>query len=660
MPLGNREGEPRARSQETSPFAPPEIPSREGWWRLRVWRRLPISAPTGVGIFAMRRLAHRTHLAGFVALVASGARAPAQAGSRLAVTDDAGRRVVLAAPAARIVSLSPAITELLFALGVGPHVVGRTTWCDYPPAALALPSVGDGLNPNLEAVISRRPDLVVLYDSPANTSAADHLAALGVPALLLRQDRLEDLIHDAEVLGRLVGREAAGDSVAAAMARTLKPMPDLGIRVAILVWDNPPTVIGGESYLDELARLAGSPKRFPRPPHPGGRGVARNDRRPRSRSTHPIRRFGGVRGGWPGPTARVASDPGRPLRAYRHPPRLAVQPAVAARADGYCRIPAAPRGRPMKRGLALGAMALGRFCSPLPWDRRTSHGAGCRGSPIVRGLRVPRALLAFLVGGALGTSGAALQAIVRNPLADPFLLGLSGGAGLGAVLAIAFAAPGVWATPLAAFGGALAAMALVYRIGVAGGGELDPRILILGGVAVGAFTGALTTAVVSLADAVALRNALLWLWGGLSGASWETVAVVAAYLPVPLITLFAAARPLDLLALGEEPARYLGADVRALRRRVYVAASLLTAVAVAVSGVIGFVGLIVPHGARMLVGHRHRVLLPAAFVGGGTLLVLADTVARVVVAPRELPVGIVTALVGVPVFALLVRRWTTS
>lgn len=314
----------------------------------------------------------------------------------------------------------------------------------------------------------------------------------------------------------------------------------------------------------------------------------------------------------------------------------------------------------MKRGLALGAMALGALLlaialgpTHIPWSELPS-------SPIVRGLRVPRALLAFLVGGALGTSGAALQAIVRNPLADPFLLGLSGGAGLGAVLAIAFAAPGVWATPLAAFGGALAAMALVYRIGVAGGGELDPRILILGGVAVGAFTGALTTAVVSLADAVALRNALLWLWGGLSGASWETVAVVAAYLPVPLITLFAAARPLDLLALGEEPARYLGADVRALRRRVYVAASLLTAVAVAVSGVIGFVGLIVPHGARMLVGHRHRVLLPAAFVGGGTLLVLADTVARVVVAPRELPVGIVTALVGVPVFALLVRRWTTS
>ena len=124
--------------------------------------------------------------------------------------------------------------------------------------------------------------------------------------------------------------------------------------------------------------------------------------------------------------------------------------------------------------------------------------------------------------------------------------------------------------------------------------------------------------------------------------------------------LLAAARPLDLLALGEEPARYLGADVARVRRRVYVAASLLTAAAVAVSGVIGFVGLIVPHAMRALWGHQHRVLLPAAFLGGGILLTLADTVARVVVAPRELPVGIVTALVGVPVFALLMRRWTAS
>lgn len=281
-------------------------------------------------------------------------------------------------------------------------------------------------------------------------------------------------------------------------------------------------------------------------------------------------------------------------------------------------------------------------------------------SDIVWNLRLPRALLALLVGGSLGVAGAGLQALVRNPLADPFLLGLSGGAGLGAVIAIALHLSGPWALPLAAFIGAIAALLLVYRLGVIGGATLDPRILLLGGVAVGAFAAAITTAIVSLADAAELRNAFLWLWGGLSGASWDTVLLVALYAPIPLVVLFAASRPLDLLALGEESAAYLGADVTAVKRRVYLAASLLTAAAVAVSGVIGFVGLVVPHIARLTWGHRHRALLPAAFLGGGALLALSDTLARTVVAPRELPVGVVTALIGVPVFAALLRRWTIS
>jgi len=304
---------------------------------------------------------------------------------------------------------------------------------------------------------------------------------------------------------------------------------------------------------------------------------------------------------------------------------------------------------------ALGALALAVMLGPthVAWSALPS-------SDIVLALRLPRAVLAFLVGGALGMSGAALQALVRNPLADPLLLGLSGGAGLGAVLAIALHLGGGWALPLAAFAGAGVAMALVYRLGLVTGAELDPRALLLAGVAVGAFAGAVTTAIVSLASAVELRNAMLWLWGGLSGASWDSALMVAIYLPIPVVVLLLAARPLDLLALGDEPARYLGADVARVRRRVYLAASLLTAVAVAASGVIGFVGLIVPHAMRAVWGHRHRALLPAAFIGGGTLLVLADTAARTVVAPRELPVGIVTALIGVPLFAALVRRWTTA
>ena len=159
-------------------------------------------------------------------------------------------------------------------------------------------------------------------------------------------------------------------------------------------------------------------------------------------------------------------------------------------------------------------------------------------SDIVWNLRAPRAVLAFLVGGSLGVAGAGLQALVRNPLADPFLLGLSGGAGLGAVLAIAFHISGPWALPIAAFAGALVALVLVYRLGLIGGAALDPRILLLGGVAVGAFAAAITTAIVALADAAELRNAFLWLWGGLSSASWQAVLVVALYAPLPLAVLF--------------------------------------------------------------------------------------------------------------------------
>src|SRR5207248_760108 len=186
---------------------------------------------------------------------------------------------------------------------------------------------------------------------------------------------------------------------------------------------------------------------------------------------------------------------------------------------GGPRATAAPRGHAVKY-LVLAGAALATLVAALLLGPADLPLSDVPGSAIVWQLRLPRALLAFLVGGALGVAGTSLQALVRNPLADPFLLGLSGGAGLGAVAAIALHLPGPWALPLAAFVGAVGAMALVYRLGLVGGAELDPRILLLGGVAVGALAGAITTAIVSLAEATELRNAFLWLWGGFSGASW--------------------------------------------------------------------------------------------------------------------------------------------
>lgn len=227
----------------------------------------------------MRRWAHRTHLAGlFLAAAALACQPtdratppppppPATSPGGVAVTDDAGRRVTLSAPARRIVSLSPAVTELLFALGAGDWVVGRTTWCDYPPAARAVPSVGDGLNPNLEAVAARRPDLVILYRSALNETAAQQLARLGIAAAVVRQDRLEDLARAAGLVATLTGRGAAGASLARGIDSLLHaPAPPAPAaarrRVAFVVWDNPPMVIGGGSYLDELATLAGTENMF--------------------------------------------------------------------------------------------------------------------------------------------------------------------------------------------------------------------------------------------------------------------------------------------------------------------------------------------------------------------------------------------------------------
>jgi iron complex transport system permease protein len=305
-------------------------------------------------------------------------------------------------------------------------------------------------------------------------------------------------------------------------------------------------------------------------------------------------------------------------------------------------------------GIALGAAPLAPHELVLGLLRRGEPTA----TAIIWSLRLPRVALGFVVGGVLAVSGAALQALVRNPLADPYLLGLSGGAGLGAVLALAAGIASAWALPAAAFAGALAAMVVVYRLAIVAGGALDSRILLLAGVVVGAFAGALLSGVLAVSEASQVKTATLWLMGGLGGVGWPGVLALAAYSAPALGVLVGEARALNLLALGEEPAQHLGADVARTKRRVYVAASLLAAASVAAAGMIGFVGLVVPHAIRLLKGHDHRVLLPAAFVLGGTFLVLADTLARTVFSPVELPVGVVTAVVGVPIFAVLLRRWT--
>jgi iron complex transport system permease protein len=307
--------------------------------------------------------------------------------------------------------------------------------------------------------------------------------------------------------------------------------------------------------------------------------------------------------------------------------------------------------------LCIAALALGPV-SIAPGDiwRVVTGGGDAVHRSIMLDVRAPRVALAILVGASLGLSGSVLQGALRNALAEPWLLGVSGGAAVGAVVAVA----GGWNDPtvlsLAAFGGALVAVFMVMGIARATGMTADPRILLMAGVVVGAFANAAIMVLLATAPAEAARGALWWMMGSLGSAQWDDVARLGVALAVAGALLLHWARDLDALALGPDGAAALGVAPEAASRRFYLAASLLAAATVAAAGLVGFVGLLVPHVARALVGTSHRAVLATSAIAGSALVVGSDLAARTVRAPAELPLGAVTAVVGVPFFLVLLRR----
>ncbi len=277
---------------------------------------------------------------------------------------------------------------------------------------------------------------------------------------------------------------------------------------------------------------------------------------------------------------------------------------------------------------------------------------------IIWRIRLPRTVLIALVGSALAGSGAAYQGLFRNPLADPYLIGVASGAGLGAVLAMALqwpnSAPGMLAVPAMAFVFSLLTVGLVYLFARVEG-DVPTTNLILAGVAVSSFAGALTSFLM-LRSTGELRRALGWLLGGVSLSGWPAILALIPYLAIGLITLSLSGHALNLLQFGDEQATQMGLDTRRARLVIIVAASLVTAAAVSFAGIIGFIGLIVPHVVRIFWGVDYRRLIPLSVLGGASALLLADVLARVVLAPQELPVGIVTALAGAPFFLWVLRR----
>ncbi|WP_067829387.1 FecCD family ABC transporter permease [Nocardia inohanensis] len=291
--------------------------------------------------------------------------------------------------------------------------------------------------------------------------------------------------------------------------------------------------------------------------------------------------------------------------------------------------------------------------------RVTGDATGSGLDTIVWQLRVPRTILAAVVGAGLAIAGAAMQTLVRNPLADPYLLGVSSGAGVGAAAVITsgvFAGAGLWALSAGALAGALLAAAAVFIIAIAQGGLTPLRLVLTGTVLGSAFAACSSYLIFRSSDPAAAQSVLFWLLGSLAGADWTRILLPATVVAACAAILMLAANWLDALGLGPDAAASIGVPVRELRIALFVLLAVLVGVLVAVSGGIGFVGLVVPHAARLLVGPRHRILLPTSALCGAIFLVAADAATRVLVRPTEIPVGVLTGLIGAPAFLLLMGR----
>ena len=294
----------------------------------------------------------------------------------------------------------------------------------------------------------------------------------------------------------------------------------------------------------------------------------------------------------------------------------------------------------------------------LPWAYDTHHEA------IVTIIRLPRVLLGALIGAGLAMSGAAMQGLFRNPLADPGLVGVSSGAAVAAVGVIVLGATwlsglpvllGAFTLPLAAFAGGVTTTIVVYNLS-SRDGRVIVATMLLAGIAVNALTSALTGVFIFLADDAQLRTIMFWGLGNLGGATWPAVGAATPFIVLSLAIILRASRPLNALVLGESEAGHLGFNVERTKRVLILCVALAVGASVAVAGIIGFVGLVVPHLLRLAVEPDHRFLLPASGLLGGSLLLAADLIARTIVAPAELPIGIVTAIIGGPFFLYLLRR----
>ena len=589
----------------------------------------------------------------------------------------------------RIASLSATHTEILFGLDAGDQVVAVDQFSTFPPEAAELEQV-DAFELNVEAVASLDPDLVVLAFDPGDAVAS--FEALGIPTLLFDAPvDLDDAYTQMEVLGAATGHVAeAAEMVAQVESGILEAVSSVPAPAEPVTYyyelDPQLFTVTSETFVGSLFSMFGM-ENVADPADTVGSGYPQLS--PEAViDADPDLIFLADTLCCDQNAATVAERPGwdvlergaeRRRGGARRRCRLALGPATGRAGGGHRRRSAgasdeggltdrparlSPAALAVTLGVLILAVAAGLLLGPaalppqavlaeladhLPFVEVDS-GLSPRQAAIVWQLRAPRVLLGGLVGAMLAVAGAGYQGVFRNPLADPYLLGVAAGAGLGATLAIASdAAPAL--LPPVAFAGAIAAVVLTHLLGRSAGG---PATLILAGVAVAAFLTAVQT-FVQQRRADSIREVYSWILGRLATLGWGEVAMVLPYVVIGASVIMLSRRALDVLSVGEEEAATLGARPDRIRLWVVAAATLGTAAAVSVTGLIGFVGFVIPHTVRLLFGSSFKVIVPLSLVLGAAFLVLADVAARSVVAPGELPIGVVTALVGAPSLALMLN-----
>lgn len=543
----------------------------------------------------------------------------------------------------RVVSLAPNITEIVCAIGGAHHLVGRTSACNFPPEALKdVPVVGGFGDPSLERLLAARPSLV-LDVALADEATAQKIAEIGLRRERIPCSSLGDIPNAITAVGALVGHAPGAQALAADLramieafrdrARAVKNRP----RVYVEIWCDPLTTAGKASFISELIALAGG----------DNIGDAVN------------KDYFQV-----GPEWVLDQNPDVILCLYMTGAGD-VRNAVLQRSEWrninavktgrvYCDLDSDLVLRPGPRvlqGIALLQSSMFRSGSgsgTLPGGEDMENAT--------RRLRIFRILAALAVGAALSCAGIVLQALLKNPLAEPYVLGVSSGSALGAALAIVagLAAAGAFMLPAVAFVSGAVTLTLVYLLSRSGGTS-SIYSLIISGVIVSSVCSSILMFIVAMTPVEGIHSILWWMLGNLQVTSYPLLRAVVVTIVAGIAVIWLMSPELNALALGQEMAHYVGIRTHVAIALGLAMATLVTAAAVAMAGLIGFIGLIVPHVVRSLVGPGHRRLIPAAALAGGVFLALCDLLARTVLAPVEIPVGVVTALLGGPFFLVILR-----